>query len=186
MCKRHWSGEICRVLLMLVPHITVTLSVTCCYIWNQDGVRVQLDKSCQVLSNLLQDQHFLIPMVHTLEEQKSFSINDKSVITLLPPRLAVCWLELCSLYFAFCRSSFALQVCVSFTANCRASQQLVILDGCDGGSAKGPDAAEQQQSAQTVATTHRVNCGEAADQLGVHMPLRVPQGQFLLLLYFRK
>lgn len=89
-------------------------------------------------------------------------------------------LELCSLYFAyFCLSSFVFQVCVSFTANRSASQQLVILDGCDGGSAEGPDTAEQQQSAQTVATTHRVDCGEAADQLGVHLPLRVPQGQFL-------
>lgn len=71
-------------------------------------------------------------------------------------------------------SLFQVFSCVS--AHCRASQQLVVPDGGDGGSAEGSDAAEQQRSAQTAAATHPVRCGEAADQLGVHLPLRLPAG----------
>lgn len=45
----------------------------------QDVRQNQLDGCCQGLSKLLQDQLFLTSMVHALEEQKSFTIKDKSV-----------------------------------------------------------------------------------------------------------
>lgn len=47
--------------------------------WNQDVVKIQLDECCQGLSRLIQDQLFLTSMVHALEEEKSFTIKDKSV-----------------------------------------------------------------------------------------------------------
>ncbi|XP_029350755.1 plexin-C1 [Echeneis naucrates] len=49
----------------------------------QDAVTVQLDESCQGLSGLIQDQFFLTSMVHTLEEQKSFTIKDKCMLASL-------------------------------------------------------------------------------------------------------
>lgn len=48
-----------------------------CY--DQDVVKIQLDECCQGLSRLIQDQLFLTSMVHALEEEKSFTIKDKSV-----------------------------------------------------------------------------------------------------------
>ncbi|GLD48150.1 plexin-C1, partial [Lates japonicus] len=42
----------------------------------QDAEKVQLDECCQGLSKLIQDQLFLTSMVHALEEQKSFTIED--------------------------------------------------------------------------------------------------------------
>lgn len=49
----------------------------------QDAVKVQLDGCCQSLSRLIQDQLFLTSMVHALEEQKSFNIQDKSTLASL-------------------------------------------------------------------------------------------------------
>ncbi|XP_068611384.1 plexin-C1 [Brachionichthys hirsutus] len=49
----------------------------------QDVVQVQLDECCQGLSRLIQDKFFLTSMVHTLEEQKSFTIKDKCVLASL-------------------------------------------------------------------------------------------------------
>lgn len=46
---------------------------------NQDARQNQLDECCLGLSKLLQDQLFLTSMVHALEEQKTFTIKDKSV-----------------------------------------------------------------------------------------------------------
>lgn len=46
---------------------------------NQDVVQVQLDAGCQGMSKLIHDQLFLTSMVHALEEQKNFSIKEKSV-----------------------------------------------------------------------------------------------------------
>lgn len=46
---------------------------------NQDVVQVQLDAGCQGMSRLIHDQLFLTSMVHALEEQKNFSIKEKSV-----------------------------------------------------------------------------------------------------------
>ncbi|MED6259717.1 hypothetical protein ATANTOWER_029148 [Ataeniobius toweri] len=43
----------------------------------QDTENLQLDERCQTFSKLIQDQLFLTTMVHTLEEQKSFTIKDK-------------------------------------------------------------------------------------------------------------
>lgn len=53
-------------------------------ICDQDAEKVQLDECCQGLSKLIQDQLFLTSMVHALEEQKSFTIEDKSVFHYLP------------------------------------------------------------------------------------------------------
>lgn len=75
--------------------------------------------------------------------------------------------------------SALLQVCVGIVTDRSAPQQLVVPHGSDGGSAEGSDAEEQQHTAQTVATTHRVHGGETADQLDVHLPLRLPPGQLL-------
>ncbi|XP_055009253.1 plexin-C1 [Boleophthalmus pectinirostris] len=50
---------------------------------HQDGVIVQLDECCQSLSKLIRDQFFLTSMVHTMEEQKNFSIKDKCVLASL-------------------------------------------------------------------------------------------------------
>ncbi|XP_018558410.1 plexin-C1 isoform X1 [Lates calcarifer] len=49
----------------------------------QDAEKVQLDECCQGLSKLIQDQLFLTSMVHALEEQKSFTIEDKCVLASL-------------------------------------------------------------------------------------------------------
>ncbi|CAL9683001.1 unnamed protein product [Knipowitschia caucasica] len=49
----------------------------------QDGIRVQLDECYQDLSKLIRDPFFLKYVVHTLEEQKSFSIKDKCVVASL-------------------------------------------------------------------------------------------------------
>lgn len=70
-------------------------------------------------------------------------------------------------------------MCVSLVADGGAPQQVAVPDRCDGGPVEGPDATEQQCSAQTVATAHRVYCGKAADQLDVHLPLRLPPGKIL-------
>lgn len=70
------------------------------------------------------------------------------------------------------------QVLTGISAHSGAPQQPVVPDGGDGGPAEGPDAAEQQRSAQTAAETHRVYGGEAADQLDVHLPLWLPAGLF--------
>lgn len=71
-----------------------------------------------------------------------------------------------------------MHVCVA--ADRGAPQQPAVPDGGDGGPAAGPDAAEQRRrSAQTAAATHRVHRGEAAHQLDVHLPLRLPPGQLL-------
>lgn len=134
----------------------------------QDVRQNQLDECCQGLSKLLQDQLFLTSMVHALEEQKSFTIKDKSVSrsAVAPPS------RLCRL-----SASPPPQVRVSLVADSSAPQQVVVPDGRDGGPAEGPDATEQECSAQTVAAAHRVHCGEAPDQLDVHLPLRLPPGK---------
>lgn len=75
-----------------------------------------------------------------------------------------------------------LQVYTGVSTDHRSPQQLVVHDRGDGGSPEGSDAAEQQRSAQTAAATHRVHGGEAADQLDVHLPLRLPPGMLLLCL----
>uniref|UniRef100_A0A8C5G7U7 Plexin cytoplasmic RasGAP domain-containing protein n=1 Tax=Gouania willdenowi TaxID=441366 RepID=A0A8C5G7U7_GOUWI len=49
----------------------------------EDVVKVELDKSCQGLSKLIQDQVFLTSMVNALEEQKSFTIKDKCALASL-------------------------------------------------------------------------------------------------------
>ncbi|XP_056878572.1 plexin-C1 isoform X1 [Takifugu flavidus] len=49
----------------------------------QDARQNQLDKCCQGLSKLLQDQLFLTSMVHALEEQRSFTIKDKCALASL-------------------------------------------------------------------------------------------------------
>lgn len=59
-----WFHSICRYVML-------------CY--DQDVVKIQLDECCQGLSRLIQDQLFLTSMVHALEEEKSFTIKDKSV-----------------------------------------------------------------------------------------------------------
>lgn len=74
-------------------------------------------------------------------------------------------------------------MCTGLSADRRASQQLVVPDGGDGGPAESFDAAKQQHAAQTVAAAHRVHGGEAADQLDVHLPLRLPQGLLLVQLF---
>lgn len=74
-------------------------------------------------------------------------------------------------------------MCFGIITHRSTPQQLDIPDGDNGGFAEGSDAAEQQHSAQTVATTNRVHRGEAADQLDVHLPLRLPTGQLLLCLF---
>lgn len=71
------------------------------------------------------------------------------------------------------------QVHVCVAADRGAPQQPAVPDGGDGGPAAGPDAAEQLHSAQAAAATHRVHRGEAAHQLDVHLPLRLPAGQLL-------
>ncbi|XP_061770017.1 plexin-C1 isoform X2 [Nerophis ophidion] len=50
---------------------------------SQVSVKVHLDKCCQGLSKLIQDQHFLTSMVHAVEEQKSFTIKDKCALASL-------------------------------------------------------------------------------------------------------
>lgn len=75
------------------------------------------------------------------------------------------------------------QVCFGIITHRSAPQQLDVPDGDNGGFAEGSDAAEQQHSAQTAATTNRVRRGEAADQLDVHLPLWLPTGQLLLCLF---
>lgn len=60
--------------------------------WNQDAVQVQLDECCQGLSRLIQDQLFLTSMVHAMEEQKSFTIKDKSVCGVLL-YVSVSWIQ---------------------------------------------------------------------------------------------
>lgn len=57
--------------------------------WDQDVVKVQLDECCQGLSRLIQDQLFLTSMVHAMEEQKTFTIKDKSVFVVLPFKVCV-------------------------------------------------------------------------------------------------
>lgn len=107
-------------------------------------------------------------MVHALEEQKSFTIKDKSVsLSAVAPPSRLCRLS----------ASPPPQVRVSLVADSSAPQQVVVPDGRDGGPAEGPDATEQECSAQTVAAAHRVHCGEAPDQLDVHLPLRLPPGK---------
>ncbi|KAM7366942.1 hypothetical protein PAMP_014874 [Pampus punctatissimus] len=54
--------------------VMMLLYLTC----DQDAVKVQLDECYQGLSRLIQDQLFLTSMVHALEEQKTFTIKDKS------------------------------------------------------------------------------------------------------------
>uniref|UniRef100_A0A673B6N3 Plexin cytoplasmic RasGAP domain-containing protein n=1 Tax=Sphaeramia orbicularis TaxID=375764 RepID=A0A673B6N3_9TELE len=44
---------------------------------------VHLDECCHGLSRLIQDQLFLTSMVHTLEEQKNFTIKDKCTLASL-------------------------------------------------------------------------------------------------------
>ncbi len=74
-------------------------------------------------------------------------------------------------------------MCAGIITDCSAPQKPVIPDGGDGVSAEDSDATEQQHAAQTAAATHWVHCGEAADQLDVHLPLRLPAGQLLLRLF---
>ena len=112
----------------------------------------QLDESCQGLSKLLQDQLFLTTMVHALEEQKNFTIKDKSVTVASSAASS-----------APSHRALLTQVCVSLVADSGAPQQVAVPDRCDGSPAEGPDAAEQQCSAQAVAPAHRVHCGKAPD-----------------------
>ncbi|XP_036374244.1 plexin-C1 [Megalops cyprinoides] len=49
----------------------------------QDSVKVHTDESCQALSRLIQEQFFLTSFIHTLEEQKNFTIKDKCTVASL-------------------------------------------------------------------------------------------------------
>ncbi|XP_042366924.1 plexin-C1 isoform X2 [Plectropomus leopardus] len=60
-----------------------SLMTSCIKDIGQDVVKVHLDECCQGLSRLIQDQLFLTSMVHALEEQKSFNINDKCTLASL-------------------------------------------------------------------------------------------------------
>ncbi|XP_028306495.1 plexin-C1-like isoform X2 [Gouania willdenowi] len=60
-----------------------SLMAMCVKDMGQDVVKVELDKSCQGLSKLIQDQVFLTSMVNALEEQKSFTIKDKCALASL-------------------------------------------------------------------------------------------------------
>ncbi|XP_061570692.1 plexin-C1 [Cololabis saira] len=60
-----------------------TLMALCIKDIGQDVVKTQLDECSQSLSKLIQDQLFLTSMVHTLEEQKSFTIKDKCAVASL-------------------------------------------------------------------------------------------------------
>lgn len=117
-------------------------------------------------------------MVHALEEQKTFTIKDKSAPPPHPP--APLPAGAASTHRLLFDSPAPLrQVLVGLVADGGAAQQVVVPDGSDGGPAGGPDAAERQRSAQTVAAAHGVHRGEAPDQLDVHLPLRLPPGKFL-------
>ncbi|KAM6895785.1 plexin-C1 [Xenentodon cancila] len=60
-----------------------TLMALCIKEIGQDVVKTQLDECSQNLSKLIQDQLFLTSMVHTLEEQKNFTIKDKCAVASL-------------------------------------------------------------------------------------------------------
>lgn len=87
MRQGHWPGEGPHPLLLHVGITSVTLSAS--RPSNQDARQNQLDQCCLALSKLLQDQLFLTSMVHALEEQKSFTIKDKSVAA-----FRCCWWRL--------------------------------------------------------------------------------------------
>ncbi|XP_029901504.1 plexin-C1 isoform X2 [Myripristis murdjan] len=59
------------------------LMTSCIRDIGQDVVKVRPDECCQALSKLIREQHFLTCMVHTLEEQKSFTIKDKCAVASL-------------------------------------------------------------------------------------------------------
>uniref|UniRef100_A0AAY4EPW7 Plexin cytoplasmic RasGAP domain-containing protein n=1 Tax=Denticeps clupeoides TaxID=299321 RepID=A0AAY4EPW7_9TELE len=48
-----------------------------------ESEKEQQDKSCQALSQLIREKHFLTLFIHTLEEQKSFSVKDKCTVASL-------------------------------------------------------------------------------------------------------
>uniref|UniRef100_A0AAY4EP17 Sema domain-containing protein n=1 Tax=Denticeps clupeoides TaxID=299321 RepID=A0AAY4EP17_9TELE len=49
----------------------------------EESEKEQQDKSCQALSQLIREKHFLTLFIHTLEEQKSFSVKDKCTVASL-------------------------------------------------------------------------------------------------------
>ena len=107
--QRHWSGKVghrlwftsrCAVCQRWVSD-ALLLSPTL----DQDAVKVQLDECCHVLSLLIHNRLFLTSMVHALEEQKSFTIKDKSVPSLSDSLFSV--MQLYSLFVV----SYLLSIC---------------------------------------------------------------------------